>query len=75
MGIFKAIGLGIAILVLQWLVPQVFTEIEKTAVLFLQGAQASAITATNIAASAGSAPSLALPPASILPHTPGIVGY
>lgn len=50
----KAIGLGIGIVVLKLLLPAVLTEIEHTAIAFLQGARISATVATDLAASAGS---------------------
>lgn len=53
MAFTKAIGLGIAIVVLKLLLPGVLTEIEHTAIAFLQGAQVSASVATDLAASAG----------------------
>ena len=53
MPLFKAIGLGICIIVLKLLVPQVLSEIENTAIAFLQGAQVSASVAAGLAASAG----------------------
>lgn len=55
MAFTKAIGLGIGIIVLKLLLPNVLTEIEHTAVAFLRGAQVSAEVATDLAASAGSA--------------------
>jgi hypothetical protein len=71
MPIFSAIGLGITIVVLQIMVPKVFSELETTAILFLHGAQASAITATSLAATAN-VHSLALPDASDMPQAPQI---
>ncbi len=53
MAFTKAIGLGIGIIVLKLLLPAVLTEIEHTAIAFLQGAQVSASVATDLAASAG----------------------
>lgn len=53
MPIFQAIGLGICILVLKFLVPDVLTEAEGTAVSFLKGATTSATLASDLAASAG----------------------
>ncbi len=52
MPIFSAVGLGIAIMVLNVLMPPVFTEIETTAIALLRGAQVSVEAATQIAASA-----------------------
>lgn len=53
MAFTKAIGLGIGIIVLKLLLPGVLSEIEATAIAFLQGAQVSASVATDLAASAG----------------------
>jgi hypothetical protein len=50
--VFQAIGLGIAIIVLKVLTPQVFGAIERTALAFLEGATVSAEVATDVAASA-----------------------
>lgn len=55
MPLLSALGLGVAILVLQSLTPVLFKEMEHTAILFLRGAQVSASAATDLAASAGSA--------------------
>ena len=52
MSIFGALGLGLTILVLQGLVPAVFSEIEATALALLNGAQVSIDIATQVAASA-----------------------
>ncbi len=54
MAITRAIGLGVAIIVLKLLLPGVLTEIERTAVAFLRGASTSAEVATGLAASVGS---------------------
>ena len=54
MPIFKAIGLGILILVLQSSLPKVLHQAETTALAFLHGAEVSATAATNLAASASS---------------------
>lgn len=53
MPILSALGLGLAIIVLKTLTPLIFTEIQDTALLFLEGAQISASVATDLAASAG----------------------
>lgn len=55
MSIFRALGLGVLILVLGWLVPEILAELTATVVAFLKGARVSAEVATSIAASAGSA--------------------
>ena len=54
MAIFKAIGLGILILVLQSLVPTIFSQLQATTLAFLKGAEVSATVATGLAASAAS---------------------
>ena len=53
MAITKAIGLGIGIIVLKLLLPNVLSEIEQTAIAFLNGAQTGANVASTLAASAG----------------------
>jgi hypothetical protein len=53
MPIFQAIGLGILILVLKWLVPAIFVALQTTILAFLHGATVSADIATQLAASAG----------------------
>lgn len=53
MPIFQAIGLGILILVLKFLVPPIFAQLESTILAFLHGAEISATIATQLAASAG----------------------
>lgn len=58
MGIFRAIGLGILLVILGFLVPEVLHEAERTAVLFLRGAGASALTATELIEEASSTPSV-----------------
>lgn len=55
MAITRALGLGIGIIVLKLLLPDVLTEMEHVALAFLRGAQVSASVATDLAASAGSA--------------------
>ncbi len=52
MAMFKAIGLGILILVLQFLAPAVFTQAQATTIAILRGAEVSANAASNLAASA-----------------------
>ncbi|MBU0750175.1 hypothetical protein KKH15_01515 [Patescibacteria group bacterium] len=72
MPISKALGLGLAILVLKALAPAIMTHIESTAIAFLSGAEVSAHAATNLAASAGS---FSLPDSSnrlVLPQAPQI---
>lgn len=54
MAITRALGLGIGIIVLKLLLPDVLAEIEHVAIAFLHGAQVSANVATDLAASAGS---------------------
>lgn len=55
MAVTKAIGLGIAIVVLKILLPGVLTEIERTATTFLRGASTSLEMVSTITASVGSA--------------------
>lgn len=53
MPIFKALGLGILLLVLQCFLPAVLHQAEATILAFLRGAEVSANQATNLAASVG----------------------
>ncbi len=69
MSLFQAIGLGVLILVLKFLVPTIFTEVEATVIAFLHGARISADVAANLAASAGSIPAHSVP-LSALPSYP-----
>lgn len=69
MPFFKAIGLGVAILVLKLLTPQIFHEIESTVVLTLRGAQTGVSVATDIAASA---PHARLNQSITLPRAPSV---
>lgn len=55
MAITKALGLGIGIIVLKLLVPEIFSHLEAVIISFLQGAQISATVASDLAASVGSA--------------------
>lgn len=52
MPFMSALGLGVAILVLKCLTPMIFSEIETTAILYLQGAQTGARAATQLAGAA-----------------------
>jgi hypothetical protein len=52
MPIFQAIGLGMLIIVLKCLVPEILAEGQKTVLAFLHGATVSAEMATQLAASA-----------------------
>jgi len=70
MPILSALGLGLAIIVLKTLTPLIFIEIQKTALLFLRGAQVSAGVATDLAASAGSIRINNSPP--VLPRAPQV---
>lgn len=54
MPVLKAVGLGICIVVLKLLVPEVLSEAEAAAIAFLRGARVSAETASTLAASVGS---------------------
>lgn len=56
MPIFGAIGLGIGILVLKVLTPEIFSELDKTIIIFLHGAQVSIAAATQLAAVASQIP-------------------
>ncbi len=53
MPVFRAFGLGICIIVLTFLVPDVLSELKRTIIAFLRGAQVSAGVASDVAASAG----------------------
>lgn len=76
MPIFRAIGLGIFIITLKLLLPNVLIEGEQTLIAFLQGAQASADIASNIAASANLSSSAGTAPSPLfLPRTPPIPSY
>lgn len=58
MPILKAIGLGILILVLKFLVPAIFTELEATIIAGLSGARTSFVIAESaIATTGGASPS------------------
>lgn len=50
----RAIGLGIGIIVLKLLLPEVLSALEQTALAFLNGALVSANVATQLAGSAAS---------------------
>ncbi len=52
MAIFKAMGLGILILVLQFLAPAVFAQAQATVIAVLHGVEVGATSATSLAASA-----------------------
>lgn len=69
MPIFRVFGLGLLILMLGWLVPEVLAELRATAVAFLTGARVSAEVATQIAGSAGTAAPASIP-LSALPFAP-----
>lgn len=56
MSIFRAIGLGITILVLQLLVPHIFSQLERTAIAFLQAGETSANVGSQIAGTAAALP-------------------
>ena len=73
MGIFRALGLGILIIMLGFLVPEVLKEAERTAVLFLRGAGASALTATELIEQASSTQSQSPPRRLTLPKAPSTV--
>ena len=54
MGILPAVGLGLTILILKALVPEIMSHIETTAIAFLTGAEHSAQAASALVASAHS---------------------
>ncbi len=54
MGIFRALGFGIFLLILVSLMPTVFAELAKTIVVFLQSAQQAFAAAGALAAKASS---------------------
>lgn len=56
MPIFRALGLGIFLLVTSLIVPSVFSQLQKTAIAFLHAGEVSADTASSIAGSAASIP-------------------
>jgi hypothetical protein len=53
MPIFRAFGLGIAILILQLLVPLIFSQLQDTIIAFLEAGEISAHVGSQIAGSAG----------------------
>ena len=53
MGIRKALGFGIFIIVLKLLIPNILSEGEKTAISFMQGAQISAGVASSLVGDSG----------------------
>ena len=69
MPIFRAVGLGVLIIVLKLLVPDVASQGERTAVQFLKGAEASAITATDLIHAASTSSPTGFPRFS-LPQAP-----
>ena len=71
MGIFRALGFGVFLLVLRLMVPEIFHEGQHTAVLMLHGAGTAAETASTLAASAGQTRLIALPPYP-LPQAPDV---
>lgn len=56
MPIFRAFGLGIAILMLQLLVPVIFSQLQDTIIAFLKAGEISANVGSQIAATAGALP-------------------
>jgi hypothetical protein len=52
MPIFRAFGLGITILILQLLVPVIFSQLQNTIVAFLKAGEVSAQVGTQLAGSA-----------------------
>ena len=74
MPIVKAVGLGVAILVLKTLTPAVFTQMESTAITFLKSAESGAAAAAAVAStlhdSTSSKRALALPQAPSIRRSP-----
>ncbi|HEY0010666.1 MAG TPA: hypothetical protein VGB97_01980 [Candidatus Paceibacterota bacterium] len=70
MPLFKAFGFGVLLIVLRLMLPNVLHEGEQTAIVFLEGAQASALTATTIIEHAATTTSLSDRPQFSLPHAP-----
>ncbi|KND49337.1 MAG: hypothetical protein AB203_02980 [Parcubacteria bacterium C7867-008] len=72
MPIFRAFGLGITILILQLLVPTIFSQLQDTIIAFLNAAEISAYVGSQIAGSAGTIQSsrtpLTLPSATNIIH-------
>lgn len=56
MGIFRALGLGIFLIILASLMPTVFAEFVKTIVVFLQSSQQALAAAGILASYAGHIP-------------------
>ena len=81
MAIFKAIGFGILLLILQCFLPAVLHQAEATLLAFLRGAEVSANSATTLVASVGTlskSETLRLPqttPGFALPQAAQIRGY
>lgn len=53
MSLFRAVGLGATILVLQLLVPTIFSQLQTTIVAFLKAGEISANVGSQLAGSAG----------------------
>ena len=53
MGIFRALGLGLFLIILAALMPTVFSELAKTIVVFLQSSQEALAAAGTLASHAG----------------------
>lgn len=56
MPIFRALGLGIVILILQLLVPVIFIQLQSTIIAFLKAGEVSANVGTQTAGSAAALP-------------------
>ncbi len=56
LAMLQAIGLGMTIIVLEVLVPGIFSELSKTVIVFLHSAQLAFTAAGQIASVAGSIP-------------------
>jgi hypothetical protein len=71
MPIFRAFGLGITILILQLLVPLIFSQLQNTIIAFLQAGEISAHVGSQIAGSAGALQFSSAPPT--LPRVSNII--
>ncbi len=56
MGIFRALGFGLFLIILASLMPLVFTELTRTAVIFLKSSQEAFMAAGVVASYAGHLP-------------------
>ena len=71
MSVFRALGFGMCILVLQLMIPLIFAQLESTIIAFLRAGEISANVGSQIAGTSGS---LSHPPEPlVLPRTATIV--